>query len=439
MIPLSFMRMRLQVAAAGKLGLTQHLGTPQTLSKMTRPVVAVDKNKHYATHTDNSSKGNRKPAGPLTYMLGMTVADAIGGAYQFSEQSKKQQAIAVAEKANKETSETIKKFISEYMQGDSVSIYASYIPRNGEPQELFSLNPTTSFPMASIYKLPIIIYCLHLVEAKQLKLNTEYEICSEDDRKEWNERNPATFLKVGDKVTLQTLLLDMIKYSGGVATDKVLKIVGGPKQVTQYLKATIGINEIEVTRTIEEAFSAMGIRMDGQKTNAINLEAIDDGVSDRSTAKAVDLLFRKLLTGKILNEEHVNLILNMMTKSLTLKAKADPYIEESCTLGNKTGSVSGVLNHSVIVIQPKNSHDKLIVTTLIKHSGLRKPGKEISFPERATRMSEGAKLTSAAVNSIYKIAAPLIRNHHTPKILVEAQVDAPVPFTESNFNSKSKL
>lgn len=300
-----------------------------------------------------------------------------------------------ASEIQKENMESITKMLNEALTKDTIGVCATHISPEWQARPIFSFQADKDFPMASIYKLPIAIYCLHLVELGQLDLNQEYLITEEDCRPEWAKRDPNTFLKAGTKVKLEKLIMDMMEFSGNTATDALLKLVGGTAKVTHYLRDELGISNINLTRTIKEAFA--------------NLKAIDDGVSDRATPEAINLLLSKLFSGKVLKDaSHVNLLFKMMQTCKTA-GKITSDIIASCEpteIGHKSGSVPGLLRHCVTIMELKEGRGTFIISTFIQHKLDKKMDRGLTDAEKDKRMELSDNLIAEITKRIYQIGIP---------------------------------
>jgi beta-lactamase class A len=99
------------------------------------------------------------------------------------------------------------------------------------------------FPMASVYKISIMVQVFREVDAGRLSLNDRIEL-GEPDRRLGS--GLLTYMTPGLKPTLHDLLMMMITVSDNEATDKLLSMVGA-KNVTATMKA-LGIKDIRVDR-----------------------------------------------------------------------------------------------------------------------------------------------------------------------------------------------
>ncbi len=117
-----------------------------------------------------------------------------------------------------------------------------------------SLNGSRRFPMQSVYKLPIGMAALHAVDLGKLRLTQPIHVTPDDfaapsRHSPLRDQNPH-----GATRTVGELLEAMLTASDGTASDVLLKRVGGPAQVTNYLRG-LGIQGM-VVATSESAMAA---------------------------------------------------------------------------------------------------------------------------------------------------------------------------------------
>lgn len=109
------------------------------------------------------------------------------------------------------------------------------------------------FPMQSVYKLPIGMAVLHQVDRGRLRLGQQVQIRPSDLTPPSRYSPIAQKYPNGTQMTVLELMEAMINVSDGTASDVLLSLVGGPKQVRAYLHA-LGIQNI-VVATSESAMA----------------------------------------------------------------------------------------------------------------------------------------------------------------------------------------
>jgi beta-lactamase class A len=168
-----------------------------------------------------------------------------------------------------------------------------------ETGESVTLNGDQQWTMQSVYKFPIGMTVLAQVDQAKLKLDQQVRVEASDfvsdlQHSPIRDQNPQ-----GVELSLAELLKYMVSESDGTACDVLLKLVGGPEVVTQYLR-DLGVNGIVVANTEKEI---------GQ----------DKAVQYRNYASpnAAVVLLRALHEGQGLSKSSQALLLQLMTQTPT--------------------------------------------------------------------------------------------------------------------------
>jgi len=161
------------------------------------------------------------------------------------------------------------------------------------------LQPTAKPPMQSVFKLPLAMTALDMVEQKQLSLDQAIRFRAAD------RILPHTYSPLQDKypeagvdIPLRELLRMAVELSDNTAADIVLRVTGGPGAVDRYVKA-IGIAGFH----IEDGEAALHRELAAQYRNWFEPRG------------AVQLL-RRLVDDSPLMPEHTALVLKWMSSTL---------------------------------------------------------------------------------------------------------------------------
>jgi beta-lactamase class A len=187
------------------------------------------------------------------------------------------------------------------------------------------LNPHAHPPMQSVFKLPLALTVLHLVEEGKLSLDQPIGFLPSD-------RIPHTYSPLQDKypeanvdVPLRELLSAGVSLSDNAAADVALRVVGGPAVVDSYIKS-IGVP-------------------------GFHLEDGEDGLARDVTAQyrnwfepagAVQFL-RRINDNSPLTPEHTRLLLQWMAETSTGVHRIKSDLPAGTIVMHKTGS-SGTKN-----------------------------------------------------------------------------------------------
>lgn len=110
-----------------------------------------------------------------------------------------------------------------------------------------SLNGAQRFPMMSVYKLPIVVHALRRAEAGTLDVGERVTMTA-DDRRPGRSRLSEQIAAEGPvTLTVRDLLERIVRESDNAASDRVLRIVGGPNAVAETLRS-LRIEGIDVSR-----------------------------------------------------------------------------------------------------------------------------------------------------------------------------------------------
>ncbi|MUL38028.1 class A beta-lactamase, subclass A2 [Gloeocapsopsis dulcis] len=213
-----------------------------------------------------------------------------------------------------------------------------------ETGESVALNGDQRFPMQSVYKFPIGMAVLAQVDQGKLKLDQRVRVeisdfVSDLQHSPIRDENPQ-----GVELNLAELLKYMVSESDGTACDVLLKLVGGPEAVTQYLR-DLGVDGIVVANTEKEI---------GQ----------DKTVQYRNyaTPDATAVLLRALYEGRGLSESSQALLLRLMTETPTGLKRIKGLLPDGTAVAHKTGTsrtideVTAATNDVGIVSLPNKQH-----------------------------------------------------------------------------------
>jgi beta-lactamase class A len=188
------------------------------------------------------------------------------------------------------------------------------------------LDPAAKPPMQSVFKLPLVLTALHLVEQKKLSLDQPIRFRPED------RILPHTYSPLQDKypkggvdIPLRELLHLSVEFSDNTATDIILRVTGGPAAVDKYVK-TLGIAGFH----IEDSEAALHHDETKQYRNWFQ------------PAAAVQLL-RRLADNSPLNPEHTALVLMWMRDSTRTSGRIKGSLPAGVVSMHKSGS-SGMDN-----------------------------------------------------------------------------------------------
>ncbi len=207
--------------------------------------------------------------------------------------------------------------ISQAAQG-RVGVTATVI----ETEESVTLNGNQQFPMQSVYKFPIAMAVLAQVDQGKLKLDQKIRVEPSDvlqGSRILDEKSQ------GMEFSLAELLKYMVSESDGTSCNVLLRLVGEPRIVTEYLRS-LGVNDIVVAHTEKELAQGTAVKY-----------------RNYATPDATVVLLRAFHEGKGLSESSQALLLQLMTETSTGLKRIKGLLPDGTVVAHKTGT-SGTVN-----------------------------------------------------------------------------------------------
>src|SRR4028119_1390217 len=221
-----------------------------------------------------------------------------------------------------------------------------------ETGESVALNGDQQFPMQSVYKFPIAMAVLAQVDRGKLKLDQKIRVEASDvlqGSRILNEKSQ------GMEFSLAELLKYMVSESDNTASDVLLKLLGEPRIVTEYLRG-LGVNNIVVANTEKEL---------GQDT-AVKYR-------NYATPDAAVVLLRAFHEGKGLSKSSQALLLQLMTETTTGPKRIKGLLPDGTVVAHKTGTsstvngVTAATNDVGLVTLPNGRH--MAIAVFVSDSG----------------------------------------------------------------------
>lgn len=232
------------------------------------------------------------------------------------------------------------------------------------------------FPMMSVYKLPIAIGALAMMEAGQLPFRKWIHVKPEDFAPGHNplvENYPE-----GRVLTVGQLLESMISNSDNTACDVLLKQVGGPQAVQALVQRIVksGIRVDRSEREMADDFAKLGI------------QGYDADGRDSATPEAMSLLLMQLQRGAVLRPKTLELLKKWMTESVTGPRRIKGLLPKEVVVWHKTGTgwvkdgVSLATNDAGVLVLPEG-RGHIALTVFLKLSTKDEAARERALAEAA--------------------------------------------------------
>jgi beta-lactamase class A len=255
--------------------------------------------------------------------------------------------------------------------------------RNIETGEEVGVNPDDQFPMASTYKVAVMVQVFREAEAGRLSLIERVPL-SEADRRLGSGLLP--YIAPGLNPTIHDLVLLMITLSDNEATDLLLKRVGA-KNVTAMLRQ-LGIQGMRVDRSTQELIgdwltsanpSLRGVSgaelfalperltsLTRDQTERADRAFVDDP-RDHTSPKAMADLLTKIFHAQAASEKSCKDMLEIMQQQ-QLRTRIHRYLENA-TVASKNGTI-GYVTNDVGIVSANKHHFVVSVYTLKANSSV---------------------------------------------------------------------
>jgi len=247
--------------------------------------------------------------------------------------------------------------------------------KNIETGEEAKMNADEFFPMASVYKIPIMVEVFRQVEDGQFTLSDRIELTEE---MKTMGSGILTLMDAGLNPTIKDLITLMIIVSDNEATDILLNKAGAAN-VTATIEA-LGLKNIRVDRTTRELISDYLGMMD-PKLKGISrkelMELPEDSITPEMRAKAakqftqvlkdvatpqdMTSLLEKIFKGEAASSQSCKEMLKILARQ-QFNTRLPRYLAEEATVLHKTGTIGSITNDAGIIFL-KNCHIAITVFT----------------------------------------------------------------------------
>ena len=232
-----------------------------------------------------------------------------------------------------------------------------------------SYNGDRRFPMASVSKVPMAVEFLRRVDEGEIDLYEDLVIPVTDFRPghsplaSWSGGKP-------EQATVDSLFRLMIEVSDNTATDVVLRMAGGPGEVTRRLRE-LGVDEVDVDRSEARTFADLSGIPDSvpesqlyryryfRTRDALPAEhrqqarlRFGDDPRDTATPDGMADLLALIHVGEGLSLESRDYLLNSMLASRSGPRRIKGLLPRGTPVAHKTGTIAGAINDVGIITLP---------------------------------------------------------------------------------------
>jgi beta-lactamase class A len=223
--------------------------------------------------------------------------------------------------------------------------------RHIETGQSLSINGDMPFPMASTFKVPILVELLAQVKDGRYRLEDEIEVQKSDQH--LGSGMISSLAAPGIKLTVLNMAHFMMMISDNSATDILLAKVGAGN-VNARLKG-LGMEGISVDRSCQQLITDLLSTLGGARARDLVKAAyikFGEDPRDRATPEAMTSLLEKIQRREILDPGSCDLIIQIMMKCETGEARIKGQLPPGTTLAHKTGTIAGTVNDCGIITLP---------------------------------------------------------------------------------------
>ncbi|PNP97881.1 serine hydrolase [Sphingobium sp. SA916] len=230
--------------------------------------------------------------------------------------------------------------------------------------ETLAYNGDTLFPMASTYKVAVTAKILSLLDAGSLSLD-------------------EPLMRLGRPLPVRTLIDMSLTLSDNEATDALVARAGGPQAVNDWVRAA-GIRGLRVDSNTRDLLArakvtgigfgdeaAMESGLSASQRDARDMPNIGFAADPRDTAtpRAMDDLLAAIRLGRVLRPQTTALMLSVMERCKTGKARLRAMLPPGTRIAHKTGTLNGLGNDAGIVTLPDGRMFVISVFVMKDHMG----------------------------------------------------------------------
>jgi len=252
-----------------------------------------------------------------------------------------------------------------------------------ETSQRIEYNAGFRFPMASAFKVPIVVHILSLVERGQMSFDQMIEV-HHSDLSPGSGIIQTLLYQPGLILSLRNLIELTLVISDNTANDVLLRLAGGPLEVTQFLQNN-GIGDIRIDRftkyLIANKYGFAGLdsnnnwsleqyrnlfeQLTPEKAKVAAVLFAEDE-RDTMTPAAMVALLMKVYTAELLTSTSRDLLLSIMQRCQSGEGALKGMLPSGIVVAHKTGTLAEVVANDVGIITLPGEAGHLAIAVCVK-------------------------------------------------------------------------
>jgi beta-lactamase class A len=233
-----------------------------------------------------------------------------------------------------------------------------------ETGESLAVNGDKLFPMASTFKVPVLVELLYQV--KEGRYGLEDEITVQESDQHIGSGMISKLTAPGIKLSVRNMAHFMMMISDNSAADILLEKVGADN-VNARLKG-LGITGISVNRSCQKLIRDLQAVMSGARTPSERKAALvkfAEDPQDESSPLAMNSLLEKIFKKEIASPELSTLALEILRKCETGEKRIKGELPQGTVVAHKTGTLTGTVDDCGIIYLP-DGQGHVVLTVFTK-------------------------------------------------------------------------
>jgi beta-lactamase class A len=283
---------------------------------------------------------------------------------------------------------------AERASGGTMGVMAIHLPSGRR----IGHNAGERFPMASTFKLAVALAVLARVDSGSVRLHQPVTIAPSDFRLGPQPLADSVGPR-GGTLTVEQMVRSMMVHSDNLATDRLMRMVGGPAAINAHLRGR-GIGGIRVDRYEGEVhwqyagvrdvpperewtlqrFQALTAAVPRAQKDSAHAAFYDDP-RDTATPQAYAELMAQVARGTGMTPASQRLLLDAMRASRTGLRRIRGALPAGTVVADKTGTIGSTTNDVGLMTLPDGS--QVAIAVLVKKSRLATADAEPSLARAA--------------------------------------------------------